>query len=115
MNEINNSYVDRILDCYADRNVVVTREQEPAPQHEELKSYRDQLHRYFVQGVKTDFCQNINVAPLLSAPCLRGIIPAMRYPVLFDREKSNLCSLDRKTPFHPPVTSRETASGRTGT
>ena len=96
MNEINNSYVDRILDCYADRNVVVTREQEPAPQHEELKSYRDQLHRYFVQGLKTDFCQNINVAPLLSAPCLRGIVPAMRYPVLFDREKSNLCSLHER-------------------
>ncbi|RIV34289.1 ferredoxin [Flagellimonas lutimaris] len=96
MNEINNSYADQILDCYADRNVVLTREQEPAPQNEELKSYRDQLHKYFVQGVKTDFCQNISVAPILSAPCLRGIVPAMHYPVLFDWEKSNLCSLHER-------------------
>lgn len=97
MNEINNSYADRILDCYADRNVVVAREQEPAPQHEELKSYRDQLHKYFVQGVKTDFCQNRNVAQILSAPCLRGIVPAMRYPVLFDREKKQSLQPSRAT------------------
>ncbi|WP_431162999.1 ferredoxin [Flagellimonas beolgyonensis] len=96
MNEITNSYTNQILDCYVDRKVVVTREQEPEPQNEELKSYRDQLHRYFVQGVKTDFSLNSNVAPILSAPCLRGIVPAMRYPVLFDREKSNLCSLQER-------------------
>ena len=96
MNEINNSNADQILDCYADRNVVLTIEQEPAPQNEELKSYRDQLHKYFVQGVKTDFCQNISVAPILSAPCLRDIVPAMHYPVLFDWEKSNLCSLHER-------------------
>ena len=96
MNEINNSNTDQILDCYTNSNVVVTGEQEPTPQHEQLKSYRDQLHKYFVQGVKTDFCQNINVAPILSAPCLRGIIPAMHYPVLFDRENSNLCSLQER-------------------
>lgn len=96
MNEINNSYANQILDCYVDRNVVVTREQEPQPQNEELKSYRDQLHRYFVQGVKTDFCQNSNVAPILSAPCLRGMVPAMRYPVLFDLEEGNLFSLHER-------------------
>ncbi|MEO2050971.1 MAG: ferredoxin [Allomuricauda sp.] len=96
MNEINNSYANQILDCYVDRNVVVTREQEPQPQNEELKSYRDQLHRYFVQGIKTDFCQNSNVAPILSAPCLRGMVPAMRYPVLFDLEEGNLFSLHER-------------------
>ncbi|WP_437399539.1 ferredoxin [Flagellimonas lutimaris] len=96
MNEINNSNADQVLDCYADRNVVLTREQEPAPQNEELKSYRDQLHKYFVQGVKTDFCQNITVAPILSAPCLWDIVPAMHYPVLFDLEKNNLCSLHER-------------------
>ncbi|MEC7772079.1 MAG: ferredoxin [Bacteroidota bacterium] len=96
MNKINNSNTDQILDCYANRNVVVTREQEPAPQNEELKRYRDQLHKYFVQGVKTDFCQNINVAPILSAPCLRDMLPAMHYPVLFEPEKSNICSLHER-------------------
>ncbi|THD69687.1 ferredoxin [Robertkochia marina] len=96
MNEINNSNTDQILDCYTHSNVVVTREEEPAPQNEQLKSYRDQLHKYFVQGVKTDFCQNITVAPILSAPCLRGKLPAMHYPVLFDPEKSNCCSLHER-------------------
>ncbi|MBL7473943.1 ferredoxin [Robertkochia sediminum] len=93
MNEINNLDTDQILDCYAHSDVVVTREQESAPPHEQLKSYREQLHKYFVQGVKTDFCQQINVAPVLSAPCLRGELPATAYPVLFDPKKNKLCSL----------------------